>query len=253
MPRNWSPYIQTLSHSTEVRELAASPNERLVATADADAVVRIWDAVTGTERYTFPQESDYWVKELAFSTDGRQLVAIYETKDDWRFHSRFWNTMTGYEQPSLIRESAVECIAFSADSRVFAIGTAEGTISILDSTTMAQHHDFQCDTEAVAQIVFSPNGNYLASSSVPRPSILELTNRHISKTTIRLWEIATGRELCVLKNGESSPLTFSPNSKFLVYKADTRKICLWDIKNGRGFWCALCYIFYLKMIITVCK
>ncbi|KAE8556238.1 hypothetical protein TMatcc_003576 [Talaromyces marneffei ATCC 18224] len=233
MPKNWSPYIQTLSHSTTVEALAASPNGRLVATASADGVIRIWDAVTGTERHAFDQYFAHSVKDLAFSADGRQFVAICEYKDVSRSALRFWDAMTGFELRSLIREEAtIGCIAFSADGRTFAIGTTEGTISILDSTTHAQHRDLHCDAEAVVRIVFSPNGQYLASSSVTHTSFLRMTKRYNSKATIRLWEIATGKELCVLKNSENESMTFSSDSILLAYKTDTSRICLWDIKNA---------------------
>lgn len=233
MPRSWSPYLQTLSHSTDVKALAASPNGRLVATAGDDAMIRIWDAVTGTERCAFSEDFDYPLEKLAFSTDGRQLVAICKSRDGWRSHLRFWDAITGSEEQLLrVHESVVDCVAFSVDSKVFATGTARGTISILDSTTLSQHRDFQCHDESVAYIIFSPNGHYLASSSVTQGSPLRTTNGNTTREIIRVWEVATGKEICVLKNGERGPLAFSANSKLLVYKTNTNRICLWDIGNA---------------------
>ncbi|PCG89584.1 Hypothetical protein PENO1_103770 [Penicillium occitanis (nom. inval.)] len=233
MTRSWSPYLQTLSHSTIVKALAASPNGRLVATAGEDAMIRIWDAVTGTERYAFTDDFDYPSAKLAFSTDGRQLVAICKSMNGWLSNLRFWDAITGSEKQSLrVHESVVDCIAFSADSRVFATGTDRGAISILDSTTLSQHRDLQCVDESVAYVIFSPNGHYLASSSVTQGSRLKATNGNTSRTIIRVWDVATGKEICVLKNGERGPLAFSANSKLLVYKTNTNRICLWDIGNA---------------------
>lgn len=76
------------------------------------------------------------------------------------------------------------------------------------------------------QITFSPDGHYLASSSV-----LQRFLGMISQTTIRVWEIATGKESCVLQDGREGPLAFSANSKLLAYKTSTH-IRLWDIQNA---------------------
>lgn len=228
MPRNWSPYLQTLSHSTELETLAASPNGRLVATAGGNAMVRIWDAVTGTERYVFREENGYLVKKLTFSTDGRRLVAVCMSRWTRRYKLRFWDAITGYEQHSLICQESVEYIAFSTNSRLLAIGATSGTISILNSTTLSQYREIKCDTGPVAHIIFSPNDHYLASSYLTQPS---QTTESSTCINIGLWGVATGKEYYICETGESSPLAFSANSKLLVYKT-YKHIRLWDIENA---------------------
>ena len=61
-------------HAQEVSSVALSSDGQRLATASVDQTVRLWDAKTGKELVTLNWELCY-LQSVAFSTDGRRLVA----------------------------------------------------------------------------------------------------------------------------------------------------------------------------------
>ena len=72
-------------------------------------------------------------------------------------------------------------------------------------------------TSLVNSVAFSPDGKTLASGS--------------RDATIRLWDVASGREFKTLKGhlSDVDSIAFSPDGKTLASASDDKTIKLWDV------------------------
>jgi WD40 repeat protein len=76
-------------------------------------------------------------------------------------------------------------------------------------------------TESVQSVAFSPDGKTLASASGDR--------------SIKLWDVATGKEQATLKGhtGSVRSVAFSSDSKTLASASYDKTVKLWDVATGK--------------------
>ncbi|KAN0087272.1 WD40-repeat-containing domain protein [Elaphomyces granulatus] len=211
----WSPYLQTLYHSSPVIAVAFSPDGRLLASGSRDNTIRLWDTVIGTERRTLEGHSS-WVQAVAFSPDGRLLAS--GSRDTT---IRLWDAVIGTERRTLEGHlSKVDAVAFSPDGRLLSSGSWDTTIRLWDTATGAEQRALGGHSGFVYSVTFSSDGRLVASGS--------------ADTTIRLWDASTGTELRALK-GHSEPVlavAFSPDGRLLASGSHDATVRLWDASTG---------------------
>lgn len=177
--------------------LAFSPDGRTIATS-AGATIVLGDLASGKQVRTLSAE--FLIYHLRFSPDGRILVA--GGGGNYRGHNlegviAFWNTVTG----ALIRR--------------------------IDG-----------QTGSVYQLCFSPDGKILASRSQDRGFWTaphgEKISTGIEDKTVRLWEVASGKELLAIDAKEAASIAFSEDGETL--RASGRydpPVRSWEIATGR--------------------
>lgn len=209
-------------HSGRVLSLAYTPDGKLVSGA-ADGVVKVWDpasatvlislrghrfgitnlAVTGDGRTLVSGSADGYVKawnpasqpgpvvvkgwnrvtSLAFSADSRNLAGLDKDKK-----IKFCAALTGQELPAFEASktiSSLECFAYSSDGKSIALA-GSGDVKLWDLATRKEVQTLTGHTGPVIAIVFSPDGKTLTAAG-----------RH---KTIRHWQLATGKELAMVKD-----------------------------------------------------
>ena len=132
-----------------------------------DSKMKLWDATRLTEaqeaRRTVPVWVSWFPFHLAFSPDGRHLVAGGEKNT-----VGIWDVQTGEEIRILEGHSGDVCsAAFSPDpgGRWVASAGEDTTVKIWDSRTGRLVRSFRGHTRLVTSIAFSPDGRLLLSGS----------------------------------------------------------------------------------------
>ncbi|GCE27580.1 hypothetical protein KDA_30640 [Dictyobacter alpinus] len=113
--------------------------------------------------------------------------------------------------------SNILCIAYNPLDDTFAMGTATGEVWIYDALNCVALSQYTGHTDGVWSVAYSSDGSVLASSS--------------DDQSIRLWNISTGRCICVLHGhmNRVRSVAFSPDQRYLVSGSDDRTVKLWDV------------------------
>jgi WD40 repeat protein len=260
-------------HRGPVTAVAASPDGRLVASADG-ARVLVQDTGTGRSIHDFPLPTWGYLASLAFSPDGRLL----EYRSASGLHRR-WEVGTWKEQVARRAWERRELVVFlshpvsmalSADGKLMATSRSImpgdiPMIEIRDFVTSKQLATWQGTAAEAKGLVFSRDGTtllsggedgliheWLVSAGKERRGFPAHKNgvTGLALSTdgwtlasagqdgaIRLWERASGKERVKLEGavGSSGELAFSPDGRLLasVRTDPDQPLGIWQVSTGR--------------------
>jgi WD40 repeat protein len=196
-------------HTGAIRQLAFSPDGRLLATAAADETVRLWEPATGQQLSVFHGHTGA-VSCLAFAGDGRTLASGGN-------HAaiRLWDLQTG---------KARQAPNDGLETR----WRQEGPKSV---TARVGGIAFAPLGETVRALAFSRDGRVLAVGG-------QQVYDDVSTDSLTLWELETGKKLN-RTSGQSlfvSGIAFADDGRSLIANAQNDygvgRVVLYDFQTG---------------------
>ena len=188
-----------------ISSISFSPDGKTLAGGGPAEIIYLWDVDTGECHHSFVGHNGEIFKVL-FSADGNTLAAV-------SIHDiSLWDVTTGTHEAKLPGFSnRGRSLWLNGDQVAFALPWDK---DIRLSDKMLEGH-----TRSVESVLFSPDGQTLASGSHDR--------------TLRLWDVATGTEKKTLKGHKKSinSMVFSRDGRMLVSTSDNT-VRLWDVDRG---------------------
>jgi WD40 repeat protein len=184
------PLVTLSAHSPEALCAAFSSDGKWLVTGGADKNVAIRDAATGILRRPLHGHASR-VNRIAVSPDSKRaasvsgdgtvrLWSIQQEEEITEFNA--WNE----------KFAAGRAIAFSPDGRTIASGADDGTIKLWDQNNQKLVRTLAEQSLPVTSLAFANDGSLLFSATG------DWRNNRVSGE-IRLWDVASGRELAELK------------------------------------------------------
>jgi WD40 repeat protein len=207
--------------------LLFSRDGKLLALGHRDGTIALWDAAKSEETRRW-QAHSFAVWSLDFSPNGKTLVSGAL----WECGPRLWDVTTGTEvRPFAAHTSSIDRVVFSPDGkRIWSLGR-ERKILDWDLTDERQIPLLKVDAPRTSSSYkLSPRGDVAASCD--------------NEDTIRLWDVATGKERRRLGKMDQSEkdrsffvaLEFSPDGRFLAFALKGGVVSIWDIVAGVERW-----------------
>ena len=214
-----------IGHTESVNNIAFSPDGETIVSASDDGTIRLWNVNTRQHLKTLMAHADS-VNSVVFSSDGETIASSSNDRT-----IRLWNANTGEHIKTLTGHiENVNTVAFSPDGKTIASGSGKllylgegedsGTcvgqeIRLWNANTGEPIKTLKGHTSVVNSVVFSPDGNTIASGS---GHWMGYEGKASAGEEVRLWNAHTGEPIKTLTGHKDvvSSVAFSPDGNLIV-------------------------------------
>lgn len=157
------------------------------------------------------------VAHISISPDGNILAS-----SDY-YKIILWDIANREELHTFVGQTGINSTLFSPDGK-FLASSSDESIKLWNVSSGDEEHSFQCCSESIYTLVFSPDGKKLIGGG--------------SGYTISVWSVSTGETLQTFSYDVSShesilSLAISPDGKLLASGSDDATVKLWDAVTGK--------------------
>ncbi|KHO00119.1 will die slowly [Metarhizium album ARSEF 1941] len=225
---NYRPRLVLHGHTGPVSQVRISPNGRFIASASADATLKLWDAATGAHMDTLVGHMA-GLSCVAWTPDSNTLASGSDDKA-----IRLWDRVTGRPKTTTRKSVAgqemaalrghhnyIHCLAFSPKGNILASGSYDEAVFLWDVRAGRLMRSLPAHSDPVSGIDFCRDGTLVVSCS--------------TDGLIRVWDTSTGQCLRTLVHEDNPAVTnvcFSPNGRFVLAFNLDNCIRLWDYVVG---------------------
>jgi len=165
-----SPHLTTFltGHTSFVRSIAFSPDDKTLASGNDDYTIILWDVATRKPQGQPLTGHTDFVLSVAFSPDDKTLASGGADKT-----IILWDVASRIGQPLKGHSGSVLSVAFSPDGKTLASGSADKTIILWDVASQKPlGQPLKGHSGSVWSVTWSPDSKILASGSADKTIIL---------------------------------------------------------------------------------
>lgn len=200
-------------HKRPVRALAFSPDGHLLASANDQPPVIIWDMQSRKQLQVLNGIGT--TRCLAFSADGASMVTAGD-----QHVAILWDTTTWTKKMNLQGHTTIiTALGFSPDGGSIVTGAyaTDGRLICWDVSTGKQRWVAQDGNSGVESIAIASDGTLFATSG---------------DKAVKIWDLKTGTFLREIKESGWPCVAFSPDSRTIATRGENTLVKLWDAKTG---------------------
>jgi len=221
-----------LTVTSEVYDLALSPDGSTVAAAASDGVVRLWDV-----------GSNWTLRELAGHT-GAVLRVAFDSSGSTLFSAgrdgviRLWDVASGQVETELKvpEEESLNDASLAADGATLATIGEDGVVRVWDLAAGEVRQSIGPNEHTKRAVAISPDGALVAAGDGENIQVWDASSGEPVQRLEGYWEDETTQEDWLGHEGEVTALDFSPDAELLVSGSADKSIVFWDVESGEVRW-----------------